>query len=78
MPYKDLSDLPKSVREHLPIHAQEIYQAAYNNAWDEYGQDEERAHRVAWSAVKKKYKKDESSGQWKARSKDRHEQSSTW
>jgi cation transport regulator len=62
MPYKDINDLPKSVREHLPTHAQEIYQAAYNNAWDEYGQDEERAHRVAWSAVKKKYTKDESSG----------------
>ena len=26
--------------------------------------DEERAHRVAWSAVKKKYEKDEVSGQW--------------
>ncbi|MFZ2407501.1 MAG: ChaB family protein [Methylobacter sp.] len=70
MPYKNLNDLPASVREHLPVHAQEIYQAAYNNAWDEYGQDEERAHRVAWSAVKKKYEKDESSGQWKARDMD--------
>jgi len=55
MPYKDLNDLPESVREHLPKHAQEIYRAAYNSAWDEYGQDEERARRVAWSAVKKKY-----------------------
>jgi len=67
MPYKELSDLPNSVREHLPKHAQEIYQAAFNNAWDEYGHDEERAHRVAWSAVKKKYEKDESSGQWQAK-----------
>jgi len=67
MPYKALSDLPNSVRDHLPIHAQEIYQAAYNNAWDEYGHDEERAHRVAWSAVKKKYEKDEPSGQWQAK-----------
>ncbi|MGZ8183659.1 MAG: ChaB family protein [Methylobacter sp.] len=70
MPYKNINDLPKSVRDHLPVHAQEIYQAAYNNAWDEYGQDEERAHRVAWSAVKKKYEKDESSGQWKAKDMD--------
>lgn len=70
MPYENINDLPKSVREHLPVHAQEIYQAAYNNAWDEYGQDEERAHRVAWGAVKKKYEKDESSGQWKARDMD--------
>ncbi|EGW21474.1 ChaB family protein [Methylobacter tundripaludum] len=70
MPYKALSDLPNSVREHLPKHAQEIYQAAYNNAWDEYGHEEERAHRVAWSAVKKKYEKDESSWKWKARDMD--------
>jgi cation transport regulator len=55
MPYKDLNDLPKSVLEHLPKHAQEIYRAAFNSAWDEYAQDEERAHRVAWSAVKNKY-----------------------
>ena len=53
MPYKDLYDLPKSVQEHLPKHALEIYRAAYNSAWDEYAKDEERAHRVAWSAVKK-------------------------
>jgi cation transport regulator len=53
VPYKDLIDLPKSVREHLPKLAQEIYRAAYNNAWDEYVQGEERAHQVAWSAVKK-------------------------
>ncbi|WP_333872916.1 ChaB family protein [Methylobacter sp.] len=66
MPYRNLNDLPSSVRDHLPKHAQEIYQAAYNNAWKEYAHDEERAHRVAWGAVKKKYEKDEAGGQWKA------------
>jgi cation transport regulator len=60
VPYKDLNDLPKPVQEHLPKHAQEIYRAAYNSAWEEYAQDEERSHKVAWSAVKKKYVKDES------------------
>ena len=50
MPYKDLNDLPKSVLEHLPKHAQEIYRAAFNSAWEEYAQDEERAHWVAWDA----------------------------
>jgi cation transport regulator len=65
MPYQELEDLPDSVRDNLPKHAQEIYQAAYNNAWDEYNHDEERAHRVAWSAVKKVYEKDEESGRWK-------------
>lgn len=70
MPYKNLSDLPKSVQDHLPKHAQEIYRAVFNSAWDEYAQDEERAHKVAWSAVKKKYVKDEPSGQWKAMDND--------
>lgn len=70
MPYKDLNALPESVREHLPKHAQEIYRAAYNNAWAEYGHDEERAHKVAWSAVGKKYEKDESSGCWKLKAED--------
>lgn len=66
MPYKSLSDLPDSVRETLPHHAQEIYRAAFNNAWKEYENPstrvsqvsrEETAHRVAWAAVKKKYVK---------------------
>ncbi|WP_422614769.1 ChaB family protein [Methylobacter svalbardensis] len=51
-------------------HAQEIYRAAFNSAWDEYAQDEERAHKVAWSSVKKRYEKDESSRQWKAMDDD--------
>ncbi len=34
MPHKNLSDLPDSVRTNLPKHAQEIYRAAYNSAWD--------------------------------------------
>jgi cation transport regulator len=63
MPYEKLEDLPDSVREHLPKHAQEIYRAAFNNAWDEYRHDEARAHRVAWGAVEKEYRKDDS-GEW--------------
>lgn len=64
MPYEKLSDLPQSVQTSLPHHAQEIYRAAFNAAWQEYkepdkrAQDnsrEETAHKVAWSAVKKKY-----------------------
>ncbi|KAB8144588.1 cation transporter [Chloroflexia bacterium SDU3-3] len=67
MPYKTERDLPESVRDHLPKHAQEIYRAAFNSAWDEYNHDEERAHRVAWAAVKHSYEKDEASGDWKAK-----------
>ena len=69
MPYKELSDLPESVRDNLPKHAQEIYQAAFNNAWDEYGHDEERAHRVAWAAVQTCYEKNEQSGRWMAKAR---------
>jgi cation transport regulator len=65
MPYKNLSDLPDSVKDNVPKHAQEIYQAAYNSAWEQYDHDEERAHRVAWAAVKNDYEKDEDSGKWK-------------
>lgn len=65
MPYDTLTELPGSVRDNLPHHAQEIYQAAYNNAWNEYGHDEARAHRVAWGAVEKEYKKDDETGKWK-------------
>ncbi|MBA2453512.1 MAG: ChaB family protein [Chloroflexia bacterium] len=65
MPYNKISDLPESVRDHLPKHAQEIYQAAYNSAYEEYDHEEERAHRVAWAAVKNDYEKDEKSGDWK-------------
>lgn len=66
MPYQQLEDLPKSVRDALPHHAQEIYQAAFNNAWDEYAKAEDRrgddsreevAHKVAWAAVKQQYEK---------------------
>lgn len=68
MPYKSISELPDSVKDNLPHHAQEIYQEAYNSAWEQYDQPQEReegrdregtAHAVAWNAVKKKYKKEE-------------------
>ena len=56
MPYVTIEDLPPATR-HLPPHAKAIFLAAFNAAWDEYGGDEERAFRVAWAAVKKRYKK---------------------
>ncbi len=69
MPYGSVKDLPESVREHLPEHAQEIYRAAFNNAYVEYGRDEARAHRVAWGAVEKEYHRDKN-GKW-VRDKDK-------
>jgi cation transport regulator len=66
MPYTTNKDLPKNVTRVLPDHAQDIYREAFNHAWDEYASAEKRrddasreetAHKVAWSAVKKKYEK---------------------
>ena len=50
MPYKQITQLPDSVKNNLPKHAQEIYKEAFNPAEEQYG-EESRAHRVAWSAV---------------------------
>lgn len=36
MPYERKSELPDSVKDNLPGHAQDIYRKAYNSAWDEY------------------------------------------
>jgi cation transport regulator len=60
MPYAVNHDLPASVREHLPEHAQSIFREAFNHAWQEYADHSDReavAHRVAWAAVKRKYHK---------------------
>jgi cation transport regulator len=61
-PYASNDELPFAVAKHLPQHAQDIFREAFNHAWDEYGGDEDRAFRVAWSAVKRKYRKRDSSG----------------
>ncbi|MDY6981173.1 MAG: ChaB family protein [Pseudomonadota bacterium] len=65
MPYDRIDQLPDPVRSHLPNEAQQIYKEAFNHAWEEYAERDDReatAHKVAWAAVKKKYvKRDE---QW--------------
>jgi cation transport regulator len=57
MPYQQITQLPDNVTNNLPKHAQEIYKKAFNSAEEQYG-EEDRAHRVAWSAVEQKYEKD--------------------
>ncbi len=68
MPYRSNAELPDSVRDNLPKHAQEIYREAFNSAWEQYADPEERrgdasreetSHKVAWSAVKQEYEKGE-------------------
>ena len=72
MPYDKKSDLPEQVQDNLPSHAEKIFKEAYNNAYEQYknpddrdGDDsrEEVAFKVAWSAVKQKYEKNEN-GDW--------------
>ena len=72
MPYAHIYELPGGIRHNLPLRAQEIYRKAFNSAYHVYhgirermggGALEETAHRVAWSAVKKKYQKDDT-GTW--------------
>ena len=57
---------PENLKEKLPKHAQHIYAEAYNNAYEQYDTPGERrggesreaaANKVAWAAIKKKYKK---------------------
>jgi cation transport regulator len=62
MPYASTDDLPDALQTHLPLHAQEIYLAAFNSAWSNYAEMEGKerdaiAHRVAWAAVKRSYHK---------------------
>lgn len=69
MPYASTSELPPAVRR-LPPHAQEIFLSAFNGACQSYtdrspNAQEATAFRVAWVAVKKRYRK--AGGVWLAR-----------
>jgi cation transport regulator len=60
MPYEANTDLPPSVRSHLPEHAQDIFREAFNHAHAAHVHDprqEEAAFRIAWAAVKREYMK---------------------
>lgn len=65
MPYDTLADLPDAVKK-MPKHAQEIYQKAFNSAFEQYkdrgNQREALAHATAWAAVEKSYEK--KNGRW--------------
>lgn len=72
MPYQFNASLPDSVTGVFPKHAQDIYRAAFNSAWDQYKEAAERgghesreeaAHKVAWAAVKHQYQKGDD-GRW--------------
>lgn len=69
MPYASNADLPEPIQRHLPSHAQDIYRAAFNQAFAAHAGDprqEEASHRIAWAAVKRAYVKVDD--RWFARS----------
>jgi len=60
VPYPRNADLPPAVRRVLPEHACSIYREAFNHAFAAHAGEadrEERAHRIAWAAVKRSYEK---------------------
>lgn len=60
------SPLPDRVRR-LPRPAQDIYRAAFADAFERYGPAREAvAHRIAWSTVKRHYVQ-RPSGEWQPR-----------
>lgn len=72
MPYDSNKDLPDNITNVLPSHAQDIFREAFNSAYEQYKDPEDRkggsdrdetARRVAWAAVKNKYEKDKD-GKW--------------
>lgn len=67
MPYIKNADLPKAVRDALPENVQTIYRNAHNGAGKQYGYANEiRLSKLAWSAVKRDYKQDNTK-KWLAR-----------
>ena len=72
MTYKNISDLPDTLRQSLPEEAQEIYIAAYNKSWENYEEavepgEQDRAavaHRDGWAAVNHEFVHDKEKGVW--------------
>lgn len=66
MPFAKNSELPKGVRDNLPEAAQNIWRGAFNGSFNSTCKgDDSCASKIAWSAVEKKYKKE--NGKWVAR-----------
>lgn len=68
MPYNEIDDLPDRVKNNLPPQAQEIFLAAFNNAWKKYDQDEVICNKIAWFAVKREFEKNDQ-GKWVKKNK---------
>jgi cation transport regulator len=71
MIYSTVTELPKTIRDELPEHAQEIYRAAYNLTVEEHRAADHSEHKLqemadqaAWQRVKMEYEQDDT-GQWR-------------
>jgi cation transport regulator len=70
MRYENKSELPPTIRDILPEHAQELYLQAYQKAWDEYEEGQgylsrdTMAHQQGYTAVQHEYVQDEGTGKW--------------
>jgi cation transport regulator len=53
MPYRKISDLPEKQVDQYNEHQKEAFLKAFNNAYEEYDQDESRAFAVAHAAAKR-------------------------
>jgi cation transport regulator len=62
MPYRTNADLPASVRENLPDHAQTIFRNTFDAAIHQPGITEQIAFKIAWAAMEKVYEKRD--GRW--------------
>lgn len=76
MKYESIQDLPHILRDVMPDEAQEIYLKAYNDAWENYEEEEGGelnrdgvAHRQGIHAVENEYLLDQKTGNWVPREK---------
>jgi cation transport regulator len=67
MPYSTIADLPASIKDNLPTVAQKLWLGAFNGAFaGTCNKDDICARKIAWYAVKRKYKKG-ADGKWVAK-----------
>lgn len=66
-PYKNIKQLPKSIRDNMTVELQKVFTRSFNQAFQTY-EDETRAFRVAWSVIKKIGKKNKQ-GLWQRKKK---------
>ena len=62
---KNITDLPREIRENLPAEAQKLFLGSFNGAYDGTCKDNDReacAIRIAWGTVKKQFKQE--NGKW--------------